>query len=392
VSSYEYDGDGRRVKQVNSDGTIHYMWSSVLGEPVVELTSGGVYRAYVYGPGGGQMIAMQSYDGGFYWVHTDHLGSGRKITNSSGTVVYRGEFDPHGQALYEWHSSGQTYLNSHKYTGYERDWATNLNYAKARTYHHNRGRFMQPDPLGLGAAVLSDPQSLNRYSYVGNDPANFTDPLGLACFARYLVTTTYSDGQVIGETWQFIGIFCDGGGGGYYEPIAGGGGGGGGGDPTAGTQQNQQKPCPPDAKALAEVDKLLQKSGLDKLISEKTVSQSGKGYILKFHDPGAAQGILGNRNLFASGGSVGGSFHKKELEDNFGKGGKVSDFRSFNGGNTALGDRSLQAVLYSQEKNILGAYVDTDRFNPNQDVVGALGHFFGEVLPFLFNKARGKDC
>jgi len=46
--------------------------------------SGGVYRAYVYGPGGGQLIAMQSYDSGFYWLHTDHLGSGRKITNSSG--------------------------------------------------------------------------------------------------------------------------------------------------------------------------------------------------------------------------------------------------------------------------------------------------------------------
>lgn len=80
---------------------------------------------------------------------------------------------------HEWQSSGQTYLNSHKFTGYERDWATNLNYAKARTYNHNRARFLQPDPLGLAAADTSDPQSLNLYSYVGNDPANFTDPEGL---------------------------------------------------------------------------------------------------------------------------------------------------------------------------------------------------------------------
>jgi RHS repeat-associated protein len=179
------------------------------------------------------MIALLSYDGGFYWLHTDHLGSGRKITNTSGTVVYRGEFDPHGQALYEWHSSGQTYLNSHKYTGYERDWATNLNYAKARTYHHNRGRFMQPDPLGLGAADLTDPQSLNRYSYVGNDPANFTDPLGLFLLAEggvgfggfldpRLCYAVYLDGIYIGT----FGNCGGGGGGGYYEPIAGGGGGG----------------------------------------------------------------------------------------------------------------------------------------------------------------------
>src|SRR5574341_189079 len=44
---------------------------------------------------GGQMLAMQSYDGNFYWLHTDALGSGRKMTNESGTVIYRAEYDPH---------------------------------------------------------------------------------------------------------------------------------------------------------------------------------------------------------------------------------------------------------------------------------------------------------
>ena len=222
-NSCEYDGDGRKVKQVSGGYPLFYLWSSVLGEPVVELDGfGGVYRAYVLSSGG-QMLAVQSYDGGFYWLHTDHLGNGRKLTNTSGSVTYRAEFDPHGQMLYEWQSSGQTYLNSHKFTGYERDWATNLNYAKARTYNHNRARFLQPDPLGIGAADVTDPQSLNRYSYVGNDPANFTDPTGLFCYARYEVTTTYGNGQVIGQTWEFIGIFCDSSGFGYYQPIDGGG-------------------------------------------------------------------------------------------------------------------------------------------------------------------------
>jgi RHS repeat-associated protein len=182
-NSCDYDGDGRKVKQVSGGYPLYYLWSSVLGEPVVELDSlGGVYRVYVYSPGG-QMIALQSYDYQFYWVHGDHLGSGRKLTNTSGTVVYRAEFDPHGQTLYEWASGGATFLNSHKFTGYERDWATNLNCAKARAYYHNRGRFMQADPLGVGAADATNPQSLNRYSYVGNDPANYVDPNGL----RYIL-------------------------------------------------------------------------------------------------------------------------------------------------------------------------------------------------------------
>jgi RHS repeat-associated protein len=42
------------------------------------------------------------------------------------------------------------------------------------------GRFMSPDPAGLVAAVLTNPQSWNAYGYVGNNPLRFTDPLGLS--------------------------------------------------------------------------------------------------------------------------------------------------------------------------------------------------------------------
>lgn len=180
--AYQYDGDGHRVRnQVNGySNALYYLWSSVLNQPVVEIdsTTPSVFRAYVYSPGG-QMLAVQSYDANFYWLHTDVLSSGRKMTDSSGAVTYRAEYDPHGQMVYEWASGGATYLNSHKFTGYERDWSTNLNNAKARTYNHNRARFMQPDPLGLGAADATNPQSLNLYAYVGNDPVNFVDSTGL---------------------------------------------------------------------------------------------------------------------------------------------------------------------------------------------------------------------
>jgi len=134
---------------------------------------------------------------------------------------------------------------------------------------------------------------------------------------------------------------------------------------------------------------------LDKLIKKREVSKSGKGYILEFESPDAVQEIVENKNLFAPGGSIGGSLHKKELEEKFGKGGEVSDFRSFNGGNTAVGDRSLQVVLYTEKETgkIRGAYVDTDRFNPNQDrPIGAILHFFAEVVPFGVKKLLGEKC
>jgi hypothetical protein len=46
-------------------------------------------------------------------------------------------------------------------------------------YNSARGRFLTPDPIGLKSARLELPQSLNRYSYVLNDPVNSVDPSGL---------------------------------------------------------------------------------------------------------------------------------------------------------------------------------------------------------------------
>src|SRR5262245_66564191 len=65
-----------------------------------------------------------------------------------------------------------------KFTTYERD-GTGLDYAVNRHYDPRQGRFNQVDPLGIGASSLADPQSLNLYSYVQNNPANAVDPSGL---------------------------------------------------------------------------------------------------------------------------------------------------------------------------------------------------------------------
>jgi YD repeat-containing protein len=95
-SSYEYDGDGWRVKQVANSVSTFYLWSSVLGQPVLELNgSGSVMRAYVFSPNG-QRLALQASNGSFYWIHTDHLGSSHTLTDTRGNVAYTAEYDPHG--------------------------------------------------------------------------------------------------------------------------------------------------------------------------------------------------------------------------------------------------------------------------------------------------------
>jgi RHS repeat-associated protein len=173
---YGYDGDGKRVKKTEGGTTTYYVYSSKLGQSVMEVNTNSVQRAYVYS--GGKVVAMQATDGQFYWLHTNHLGNSRAMTDGSGNLTYKGQFDPYGATLTEWSGSGNTNLNSKKFTGYERDSATGLDYAQARMYNSSRGRFMTPDPIGLKGANHKIPQSLNRYSYVQNDPVNATDPTG----------------------------------------------------------------------------------------------------------------------------------------------------------------------------------------------------------------------
>jgi len=176
TSSYGYDSDGKRVKKTENGTTTYYVYSSKLGQPVMEVTASSVQRAYVYG--GGKLVAMQATDGQFYWLHTNHLGNSRAMTDASGNLTYKGQFDPYGATLTEWSGSGNTNLNTKKFTGYERDSATGLDYANARMYNSARGRFMTPDPKGLSADHLRHPLSLNRYTYALGDPVNVVDPAG----------------------------------------------------------------------------------------------------------------------------------------------------------------------------------------------------------------------
>ena len=65
---------------------------------------------------------------------------------------------------------------THKFTGQERDSESNLDNFIARYYSSAQGRFMSPDPL---AGDIGDPQTLNRYAYVRNNPLILTDPSGM---------------------------------------------------------------------------------------------------------------------------------------------------------------------------------------------------------------------
>jgi RHS repeat-associated protein len=95
-------------------------------------------------------------------------------TDSSGTAVGEQGSYPFGEF---WYSSDTT--TKWRFTSYERDAESGNDYAMFRYYSNRLGRFLTPDPL---AGSIANPQSLNRYGYVTNDPVNLIDPLGLDCY------------------------------------------------------------------------------------------------------------------------------------------------------------------------------------------------------------------
>jgi RHS repeat-associated protein len=103
-------------------------------------------------------------------IVTDRLGSTRAWSAKGSAKKL--DYTPFGQVV-------QQYGGEHaNFAGYEEGFDGRTKYAEQRFYSSVVGRFMSPDPYD-GSARQSDPNSWNRYAYVGNDPVNRVDPHGL---------------------------------------------------------------------------------------------------------------------------------------------------------------------------------------------------------------------
>ena len=111
-----------------------------------------------------------------YFIHKDHLGSTRLVTNASGGTTDWMDYLPYGEQI-----SGNS-TTSHKFTGKELDSESGLNNFSARYDSSTLGRFTTADwaakPTNVPYANFGNPQSLNLYSYANNNPTTTRDPDG----------------------------------------------------------------------------------------------------------------------------------------------------------------------------------------------------------------------
>jgi RHS repeat-associated protein len=167
-SFYSYDCGGQRVKTLVGTTQTVFVYDAA-GKVVAEYSN-------------------QLESNGTLYLTQDHLGSTRVVTDAQGSATSvnggkgsRHDYLPFGEEAPtdgSWRTSALGYGAGdvrQKFTSQERDGETGLDYFRARYYSSAQGRFTGPDSV---AGSASDPQTLNLYAYVRDNPLNFTDPTG----------------------------------------------------------------------------------------------------------------------------------------------------------------------------------------------------------------------
>jgi RHS repeat-associated protein len=190
TTSYLYDANDERIalgangatttypfKLYNVQGNTIYKHIFANGEPVADVR-GSTTTAKVY------------------YIHDDHLGGSSVISDASANVAQVLEYYPFGGTRLD-QRPDNTFNEQRRSDGHEFDTGTGLLYQDARYLGPTLGRFLSEDPALItpptGHALddmLSDPQKLNYYSYVQNNPLSYTDPDGKKAEVVYKTVST----------------------------------------------------------------------------------------------------------------------------------------------------------------------------------------------------------
>jgi len=193
MTGYIYNAEGERVAKgsitsmscnpaVNGFQTRNDYVVGLSGEQAAEMTvgnSGAMVWQHTNVFAAGTLVATYDNDGLHFYLN-DPLGTRRVQTDPFGAVEQSCTNLPFGDQLSCTNST--QYPTEHHFAQRERDAESGNDFMLARYYNSSSGRFLSPDWSAVVEPVpyakLGDPQTLNLYAYVGNNPMNRTDPTG----------------------------------------------------------------------------------------------------------------------------------------------------------------------------------------------------------------------
>jgi len=129
---------------------------------------------------------------GLYYVHPDLMGNGILGTSRSQAKIFDRFFAPFGEVYANYNYAS---LTATLFTGVTQDLDANLYDFEYREQSPVQGRWLNPDPSGISAVRLGDPQTLNRYAYVRGSAMSFTDEGGLGMNNTGQMNLSIGDGE-----------------------------------------------------------------------------------------------------------------------------------------------------------------------------------------------------
>ncbi len=169
IASYTYNGLGQRVIKQAGGVTTFYHYE-LNGNLIAESDDQGNMTAEYLYVGKIRVAMVDVASGSTYYYLNNKLGVPELMTDDTGTVVWEAIYKPFGEA--EIHPKSSI-VNNFRFPGHYYDEETGWHYNYHRYYDPNAGRYLTPDPIGLLGAI-------NLFTYVGNNPINLFDLMGLA--------------------------------------------------------------------------------------------------------------------------------------------------------------------------------------------------------------------
>jgi RHS repeat-associated protein len=201
TAQYTYDAMNRRVRVQTASSTNEYSFNYA-GQRTstwqVSNNDGDEGRIYW----GGQQIAFRDVDGTTYFDHQNWLGTERLRTNYAGAIAASYVSLPWGDGYAPSVVTPNGDQDNLHFAQLEHDSESTTEHAQFRQLSSAQGRWMSPDPYD-GSYDATNPQSLNRYAYVLNNPLSATDPLGLFLPAPILSGGGGGGGTLICNTYTY---------------------------------------------------------------------------------------------------------------------------------------------------------------------------------------------
>ncbi|MCY9555085.1 polymorphic toxin-type HINT domain-containing protein [Paenibacillus apiarius] len=173
--SYRYNGDGLMVERSENGVTTRYYYDDralIVAEGTVNPDATvAIAAAYVHDASGKLLARQVPGQSGLQYYFTNGHGDVTEIRDAQGNLLNRYTYDIWGNPLTE----EEQVPNMFRYSGEYWDKTTNLQYLRARWYDPSIGRFITEDSF---EGELTNPLSLNPYTYVENNPLIYTDPTG----------------------------------------------------------------------------------------------------------------------------------------------------------------------------------------------------------------------